>query len=185
MSDPVVVRVADPSLVVLVGAAGSGKSTFAARHFAPDEILSSDAFRAAIAGDASDQSVSRAAFKALHAALDRRLRARRLTVVDATNLTTTARRALVTRAAVSAIAAVPAVAIVLDLPEAIVLARNATRHDRVVPEDVVRRHLGEVRRILADGSLATEGFASVVTLTDPDQVDHVVVSRDRGPATAR
>ena len=179
--DPVIVRIPDPSLVALVGAAGSGKSTFAARHFAPDEILSSDAFRAAISGDAADQSASPAAFKALHAALDRRLRDGRLTVVDATNLTARARRALVSRAAA---AAVPAIAIVLDLPDAIVLARNAARLDRVVPEDVVRRHLAEVRRIVANGELAADGFVSVVRLTDPDQVDRVVVSRDPGPVAA-
>ena len=35
------IEIADPSLVVLIGAAGAGKSTFAARNFAPDEILSS------------------------------------------------------------------------------------------------------------------------------------------------
>lgn len=174
MNDPNVVRIADPSLVVLVGAAGSGKSTFAARHFEPDEILSSDAFRAAISGDAADQSAGPAAFKALHAALGRRLRDRRLTVVDATNLTAAARRALVMRAAAES---VPAIAIVLDLPEAVVLARNASRHDRVVPEDVVRRHLAEVRRIVGSRALEADGFAMIVTLTDPDEVDRVVVSR--------
>ena len=140
--DPRVLRVPDPSLVVLVGAAGSGKSTFAARHFAPDEILSSDAFRAAISGDAADQSASPAAFKALHAALDRRLRDGRLTVVDATNLTAAARQAARDpgggrRRPGHRHRAGPA--------GAVVLARNAARRDRVVPEDVVRRHLGEVR----------------------------------------
>ena len=69
----------------------------------------------------------------------------------------------------------------LDLPDAIVLARNAARLDRVVPEDVVRRHLGEVRRVVANGELAADGFGTVVRLTDPDQVDRVVVSRDPGP----
>jgi hypothetical protein len=31
------------SLVVLIGLSGSGKSTFAAKHFLPTEVLSSDA----------------------------------------------------------------------------------------------------------------------------------------------
>ena len=131
--------VPDPSLILLIGAAGSGKSTFAARHFVAAEILSSDAYRQLIAGDPADQSATRAAFAVLHASLDRRLRAGRLTVVDATNLTTAARRTLLSSAAA---AGVPAVAIVLDLAPAVVLARNAARPDRVVPEDVVRRHLG-------------------------------------------
>ena len=175
MTSPTVLRIADPSLVVLVGAAGSGKSTFAARHFRPDEILSSDAFRAAISGDAADQSVSPAAFKALHAALDRRLLDRRLTVVDATNLTVRARRAIVSRAAA---AGIPAIAIVLDLPDAVVLARNAARGDRVVPEDVVRRHLGEVDRIVANGELGADGFGSIVRLTDPAEVERLEIRRD-------
>ena len=60
---------------------------------------------------------------------------------------------------------------------AVVLPRNASRHDRVVPEDVVRRHLAEVRRIVGSRALEADGFAMIVTLTDPDEVDRVVVSR--------
>lgn len=175
MTDPTVVRIPDPALVVLVGAAGSGKSTFAARHFEASEILSSDAYRAAIAGDAADQSASGVAFKALHAALDRRLRAGRLTVVDATNLTAAARRAILSRAQR---AGVPSVAFVLDLPAGIVLARNAARHDRVVPDDVVRRHLSELRRLVDGGGLANAGFTTIVTLTDPDAVNRIEIRRD-------
>jgi len=169
-----VVVLPDPSLVVLVGAAGSGKSTLATRHFEPAEILSSDAFREAIAGDAADQSASRAAFVALYAALERRLRTGPLTVVDATNLTRESRRALVSRAAA---AGIPATAIVLDLAPAIVLARNAARHDRVVPEDVVRRHLGRVRRIVDEAALLSDGFEHVVTLRGPTEVDAVEIQR--------
>ena len=32
----------DPALVVLVGASGSGKSVWAAEHYRPDEVVSSD-----------------------------------------------------------------------------------------------------------------------------------------------
>ena len=90
--------VADPSLVVLIGAAGAGKSSLASRHFQPDEILSSDAFRERIAGDAADQRVSAVAFRLLHRELERRLAARQLTVVDATNAVAANRAQLLRRA---------------------------------------------------------------------------------------
>src|SRR5690348_1629031 len=35
----------DPALVVLVGASGSGKSAWAAEHYRPDEVVSSDRLR--------------------------------------------------------------------------------------------------------------------------------------------
>lgn len=46
------------SVVVLVGASGAGKSTFARRWFLPTEIVSSDACRAMIADDENDQSAT-------------------------------------------------------------------------------------------------------------------------------
>ena len=39
------------SLVVLVGASSSGKSTFARKHFKPTEVVSADACRALVADD--------------------------------------------------------------------------------------------------------------------------------------
>ena len=115
-------RIREPSLVVLIGAAGSGKSTLAARWFAPEEILSSDALRAFVSGDAADQRATKQAFAILQRTLDRRLMAGRTTVVDATNVTARARRELL---AIARRAGVPAIAIVLDLPPAVVHARNA------------------------------------------------------------
>jgi len=53
-----IIELPEPCLVVLIGAAGSGKSTLAARLFAPDEVLSSDANRALLTGDAADQGVT-------------------------------------------------------------------------------------------------------------------------------
>ena len=171
--------VADPSLIVLVGAAGSGKSTFAARHFAPAEILSSDAYRALIAGDETDQRATKPAFGRLHRELARRLAAGLLSVVDATNIEPAARRALVTR---SAGASLPATAVVLDLPPSLVLARNAARPSRVVADEIVRRHL-ERLRVTIDARatpLDGEGFAQVVVLRDPAEVDAVTMVRERG-----
>jgi len=169
----------DPGLVVLIGAAGSGKSTFAARHFHPSEILSSDAFRALMAGDEGDQTATRAAFGRLHRELTRRLADGRLTVVDATNVERSARRALIARARS---AGVPTVAIVLDLPAAIVVARNAGRTGRVVDEFVVRRHLDRLRDTV-DGSgrqLHAEGFNQVSILRDPLELDAISIMRRTG-----
>ena len=106
------IEVPDPSLVLLVGAAGAGKTTFAARHFAPDEVLSSDAYRALVSGDEANQKVSRVAFSILHRDLERRLLAGQLTVVDATNVEPRNRRELIRRAQA---AGLPVVALVLDL----------------------------------------------------------------------
>ena len=54
------------ALVVLIGVTGSGKSTFARRHFLPTEILSSDACRGLVADDENDQGATRDAFEVLH-----------------------------------------------------------------------------------------------------------------------
>lgn len=168
--------IADPSLVVLIGAAGSGKSTFAARHFAPEEILSSDRFRELVSGDEADQGATRAAFGRLHRELGRRLAAGRATLVDATSVEPSARRPLL---AAAAAAGLPAIAIVLDLPSATVLARNAARRPRVVDEAIVRRHLARLRAALEgpEPALWREGFADIVVLRDPVEVDRVRIRR--------
>jgi predicted kinase len=176
MAAPLVIEVPDPSLIVLVGAAGAGKSTFAARHFAPDEVLSSDALREAIAGDPADQAANGPAFRALHRSLARRLAKGALTVVDATNVDRRARLELLRRARVRG---VPAVAIVLDVPAALVRERNLGRHGRVVPADVVERQLAQLALAVATGGLDAEGFAAVHRLVGPDAGDAVEVRRVR------
>jgi protein phosphatase len=174
------IPIPDPSLVVLVGAAGAGKSTFARRWFAPAEILSSDALRARLAGDPADQSVSRAAFGLLHRELTARLRAGQLTVVDATNVARPARRSLVLRAR---LADQPAVAIVLDLPGEAVHARNAARVERVVAAGVVDRQLAALQRSLADGLLLAEGFGAVHRLGSAAELNAVQLVRVNRPGS--
>jgi predicted kinase len=165
-------RLPDPCLLVLVGAAGAGKSTLAARLFAPDAILSSDANRALLTGDASDQGATQAAFAILHRQLDRRLADRRTAVVDATNVTPFARRGLVRRAVAHGI---PAVAVVLDLDPTLVLAQNATRPGRIVPESAVQRQLADLERSLRRGSLEGEGFEAVHVLRTRAELDDLSV----------
>jgi predicted kinase len=179
MPPPLVIRVPDPGLVVLVGAAGAGKSTFAARHFAADEVLSSDAYRARIAGDPGDQRATGPAFAALHRTLERRLAAGLLTVVDATSVTAHARRALLGRARA---AGLPAVAIVLDLPPETVQARNHGRGPAAVPSDAVRAQLDALAATQARGAAAWDGFAAVIRLARPSDVDRVTVARVAGRA---
>ena len=162
----------EPCLVVLVGAAGSGKSTLAARLFHADAVLSSDAHRALVAGDATDQTVTRTAFSILHKGLARRLAERRTTVVDATNVTSYARRSLVRR---STNASVPAIAIVLALEPRIVRARNATRAGRIVPEAAVSRQLDDLDRALRRDSLAAEGFDAVHLIRTARELDELAV----------
>jgi predicted kinase len=161
------------SLVVLIGVSGSGKSTFAARHFRPTQILSSDAFRAIVADDPADQGASRAAFELLHLAARRRLERGLLTVIDATNVTRPARARFLASARA---ARRPAVAIVLDPPLAVALERNAIRPGRRVDRAVVERQAHALRRSLAaPGGLSGEGFEVVHRLVDPAGVTAVNV----------
>jgi protein phosphatase len=153
---------APDALVVLVGASGSGKSTWAAQLFRADQVLSSDAFRELVSGDAADQSATREAFRLLHAAARARLRRGLLCVIDATNLTSGSRRGLLRLARE---AGRPTVAVVFDVPLERCLAQNARRAERRVPEAVVRRHVAQLAE--ARRTLDAEGFGTILTIALP------------------
>lgn len=165
-------RVPDSAVVLLVGVAGSGKSTFAARWWRPTEIVSSDACRALVADDPADQAASADAFAVLHLIVAARLGRGRMTVVDATHVTSAARR---TPLALARAAGAPPVAVVLDFSLDVCLERNAGR-DRRVEEDVIRRQHADLQASLP--VLAAEGFTAVYVLRAPRQADAATVVRE-------
>ncbi|MGW0898754.1 polynucleotide kinase-phosphatase, partial [Streptomyces goshikiensis] len=159
--------VTDLSLVVLIGATGSGKSTFARKHFKPTEVLSSDYCRGLVADDENDQSASKDAFDVLHHIAGKRLAAGRLTVVDATSVQQEARRQLVQLARAHDVLPI---AIVLDMPEEVCAERNAARPDRSgLPRAVIQRHRRDLRRSLR--GLEREGFRKVHVLRTPEEAE--------------
>lgn len=170
-----IIRLPTDAMVVLIGPSGSGKSIFAARHFAPTQVLSSDELRATVADNANDQTATNAAFELLHLALALRLARRRLTVVDATSVEGWARERLL---AVARQHQRPAAAIVFDLPLATCLKRNAARTDRRLPTASIRRQHARMREAL--GGLAAEGFDPIAVLSTTETIEAVRV--DRVPA---
>ncbi|MCX4578155.1 polynucleotide kinase-phosphatase [Streptomyces sp. NBC_01571] len=170
-----VLPVTDLSLVVLIGASGSGKSTFARRHFKPTEVVSSDFCRGLVADDENDQSASGDAFDVLHYIAGKRLAAGRRTVVDATNVQQESRRRLIEIAREHDVLPI---AIVLDVPEEVCAARNASRTDRAdMPRRVIQRHIRELRRSLR--SLEREGFRKVHVLRGEAEIEGAGISTER------
>ena len=72
--------------MVLIGPSGAGKTTFARKHFQESEILSSDLYRAVVGDDDRSSRTTRAAFDVMAYIAGKRLEARRIAVIDATNL---------------------------------------------------------------------------------------------------
>jgi protein phosphatase len=162
------------SLVLLIGVSGSGKSTFGRAHFRPTEVISSDFCRGLVADDENDQSATPAAFELLYYIAGMRLKAGRLTVVDATNIQPEARKPLV---ALAREHDVLPVAIVLDVPEGVCAARNAARPDRTFGSHVIRRQRDQLRRSLK--GLQREGFRTVHTLHGEDEIAGASITRTK------
>jgi protein phosphatase len=160
------------SLVVLIGASGSGKTSFARKHFLPTEVLSSDACRALVSDDENNLAATSDAFAVLHFIAARRLAAGRLTVVDATNVQPEARKPLVELA--RQYHCLP-VAVVLDLPEKLCQERNRLRPDRDFGPHVISRQHQQLRKSLRH--LKREGFRHVLVLSSAEAAEAVSLER--------
>ncbi|MEW5627217.1 AAA family ATPase [Streptomyces hydrogenans] len=154
---PLDTTIPDPALVVLIGAAGSGKSTFAST-WAPSQVLELDGFRAMISDSAGDQGATVDAVAALRTVLEARLARKKTTVVDATNCERAVRAGLVQAARRHG---VPAVAVLMGTPVSLCVIRQTVRTpDRAVPANTVRaQHAAAVTAYLG---LRGEGFGHVV-----------------------
>jgi predicted kinase len=170
-SQPSRIEVPAGALVVLIGAAASGKSTFAAAHFASEAVVSSDDLRAEVPEPPPDDVV----FAALHRQVQARLAAGRVAVIDATNIDWMWRAELIVDARRHRR---PAIAIVFNPPLDVCLARNAAR-SRKVPASVIRRQVADVIRDIE--RLDLEGFAAVHVLRSAADVDAVRVDIEKGP----
>ncbi len=166
-------KIPELCVVALVGVTGSGKSTFAARHFLPTEVLSSDFCRGLVADEENDQTATNAAFDVLYYIAGKRLEAGRLTVVDATNVQAEARRSVVNLARANNVLAV---AIVLDVPEEVCAARNASRSDRQFGSHVLRNQRSQLRRSMR--GLRREGFHRVYHLKDEEEIAAATFERE-------
>jgi protein phosphatase len=167
------IDIPDFSLVVLIGSTGSGKSTFAAKHFLPTEVISSDYCRGLVADDESDQSISADAFDLVREIAGKRLKHRKLAVIDATNVRAAERKGWVELA--RKWHALP-VALVFDPGIDICIARNKARPDRLFGGQVVQRMVSEIRRGL--GGLQREGFRQVWKLSSVDSIEAATIIRE-------
>ncbi|MCB9756496.1 MAG: polynucleotide kinase-phosphatase, partial [Myxococcales bacterium] len=161
-------------LVVLIGASGSGKSSFARRLFAATEVISSDVCRGLVSDDESDQGATGDAFELVRFLAGKRLARRRLTVIDATSVSPESRASLL---ALAKAHHVLPVAIVLDVPPTVCVHRNKERADRRFGGHVVRRQYSALRRSLR--GLKREGFRRVHRLRGADEVASATIVRAR------
>lgn len=168
-----IITLPELSLVLLIGASGSGKSSFARKHFLATEVISSDYCRGLVSDDENEQAATKDAFEVLHFIAGKRLAAGKLTVIDATNVQPESRKSLIDLARRHHV--IP-VAIVLNLPREVCLERNKSRADRNFGKNVVWGQADALRRSLK--GLRKE-FSQVTILETSEEIDSVRIERQK------
>ncbi len=158
-------------LVVLIGASGSGKSSFARKHFLGTEIISSDNCRSIVSDEETNQAATGDAFELVHFIAAKRLKAGRLTVIDATNVKPEDRKPLLQLAKDYHCLAV---AIVFNLPAELCHDRNQARENRNFGIQVVQRHTQNLKKSLR---YLDKEFRYVHTFTNVEEINHATIER--------
>ena len=171
----------DPAVVVLAGAAGSGKSTWAAERYRTSEIVSSDSLRAVVGSGPADLDASIDAFRLLDTIVNARVGRSLTTVIDTLGLDH-ARRLDYLDLARSA--GLPAVLVIMNTPPQLCRERNRHR-DRPVPAPILAEQLGKIKSMVDRATdegwdrvlIIEDSVTTAVTPSDADRID-----RDHGSA---
>jgi alkanesulfonate monooxygenase SsuD/methylene tetrahydromethanopterin reductase-like flavin-dependent oxidoreductase (luciferase family)/predicted kinase len=171
-----VTAVPSPALVVLVGPSGAGKSTWARQRFATNEIVSSDALRAAVGSGEGDLDASIDAFTVLDSIVAARVRRGLNTVIDTLGLDPERRAAAV---AVGRAAGLPVIAVRFTTALDVCRIRNRQR-DRPVPAPALKSQFQRTATV----DLAADGFDLVLDVDGgvTEQVGGATVARPSGAA---
>src|SRR5687768_16860633 len=175
-------RLPDPVMVVLVGAAGSGKSTWASERFRMAEVVSSDALRATVGSGPADLEATADAFALLDQIVAARAKRSLTTVIDTLGLDPE-RRAGYRRLARGA--GLPAVLVIMNTVAALCRERNR-RRDRPVPAPILADQLRKISRLFQ--TVQDEGWDRVLIIDQHRSttlpVDNLPApNRDHGPGS--
>jgi alkanesulfonate monooxygenase SsuD/methylene tetrahydromethanopterin reductase-like flavin-dependent oxidoreductase (luciferase family)/predicted kinase len=152
----VTAAIPDPALVVLIGPAGAGKSTWAAERYRPPEVVSADHLRSVVGSGERDLEASADAFALLDQIVAARLRRGLTTVVDTLGQDPARRRG---QRELARQAGLPAVVVLLSTSPAVCRQRNRAR-DQPVPVTVLDAQLRRMRSVIEE--VAAEGWDVVV-----------------------
>lgn len=174
------IQIPEFSLVVLIGCAGSGKTTFAHSVFSEDTLVSSGDCRRMISLSDHDPQASHDTFELMHTIIGMRLKRRLRTVVDACHLSSDSRRPLVELARKYH---ARLVAIVFDLPFELCLENLKRGRTEALDEETLQRQYKSLQS--QKRGLNHEGFHEIYTLSSLQDIKQTYLRTLKPPFDQR